>query len=151
MHVTQHYSNKIIRRVYDFQVKDNENFYIGGNTSEEYFLVHNCLLKPLEESSKDTLWILCSMDPSKFNTGNGRAIKNRCVQFVLEPHTNKDLFKQAMRIIRGEKMNYLLTEDKSLIKTLIKNANFEMRTWLRFWKLANSTITDYQKNRKLYL
>ena len=64
MHVTQHYSNKIIRRVYDFQVKDNENFYIGGNTSEEYFLVHNCLLKPLEESSKDTLWILCSMDPS---------------------------------------------------------------------------------------
>lgn len=87
-----------------------------------------CLLKPLEESSKDTLWILCSMDPSKFNTGNGRAIKNRCVQFVLEPHTNKDLFKQAMRIIRGEKMDYLLTEDKGLIKTLIKNANFEMRT-----------------------
>lgn len=87
-----------------------------------------CLLKPLEESPKDTLWILCSMDPSKFSTGNGRAIKNRCVQFVLEPHTNKDLLKQAMRIIKGEQMDYLLTEDKALVKAIVKNANFEMRS-----------------------
>lgn len=87
-----------------------------------------CLLKPLEESPKDTLWILCSMDPAKFSTGNGRAIKNRCVQFVLEPHTNRDLLKQAIRIVKGEKMNYMITDDKSLLKAVVKSANFEMRT-----------------------
>src|SRR5690606_3524739 len=59
------------------------------------------ILKPLEEPAKDTIWILCSMDPAKFATGDGRAIANRCTQFNLEPHTPKELLKQAVRIAKG--------------------------------------------------
>ena len=69
------------------------------------------LLKPLEEPSPDTLWILCSMDPTKFGSGNGKAIANRCTQFVLEPHSNGELLKQALRIAKGERMRYV---DKEL-------------------------------------
>ena len=84
------------------------------------------LLVPLESSGNtDTIWVLCSMDPSKFGTGNGKAIANRCTQFVLEPHTNSDLLKQGLRIAKGEKMDYL---DKELIKTIVKASNSEMRT-----------------------
>jgi len=83
------------------------------------------LLKPLEEPSKGTLWILASMDPSKFNTSNGKAVANRCTQFVLEPHTNQDLLQQAMRIAKGEKMRYI---DKELLKDVVRSSANEMRT-----------------------
>lgn len=82
------------------------------------------LLKPLEEPSKDTVWIICTMDPSKFTSGNGKAIANRCTQFVLKPHTPEDLTKQAKRIIKREGMDYA----KGLIETLVQNCNGEMRT-----------------------
>jgi DNA polymerase III gamma/tau subunit len=84
------------------------------------------LLKPLEDSGKtDTIWVLCSMDPSKFTTGNGKAIANRCTQFVLAPHTNKDLFAQGRLISKSEKMTYL---GEAELKTIVKASSFEMRT-----------------------
>lgn len=86
------------------------------------------LLKPLEEPSKGTMWILCSMEPAKFSSTVGKAILSRCTQFVLEPHTNADLLKQAVRIARGEEMDYVLTEDKVELKALVRNSNGEMRT-----------------------
>jgi DNA polymerase-3 subunit gamma/tau len=86
------------------------------------------LLKTLEEPSKNTLFIICSMEPEKFNSKVGKAILSRCTQFVLEPHTNADLMKQALRIVKGEQLSYLMTEDKSLLKALIRNSNQEMRT-----------------------
>jgi DNA polymerase III delta prime subunit len=86
------------------------------------------LLKTLEEPSKDTMFIICSMEPAKFSSTVGKAILSRCTQFVLEPHSNVDLLKQAVRIAKGEGMNYLLTEDKALLKTIVKNSNQEMRT-----------------------
>jgi DNA polymerase III gamma/tau subunit len=86
------------------------------------------LLKPLEEPSPNTLWILGSMDPSKFSTGAGKAIANRCTQFVLQPHTSADLLKQAMRIAKGEGMKYAITEDKGLLKAVVNNSGGEMRT-----------------------
>lgn len=95
------------------------------------------ILKPIEDAGKtDTVWVLCSMDPSKFGSGTGKAIANRCTQFVLEPHSNADLLKQGMRIIKGESMSYL---DKELLKTVVRAANSEMRT------LANliQGIRDY--------
>jgi len=82
------------------------------------------LLKPLEEPSKDTLWILCTMDSSKLGTGTGRAIANRCTQFILEPHTEADLKKQCIRIIKREEMSYA----KNLVDDLVQNCNGEMRT-----------------------
>lgn len=86
------------------------------------------LLKTLEEPSKDTLFIICSMEPAKFSSVVGKAILSRCTQFVLEPHSNADLLKQALRIAKGESMDYLVTEDKALLKTIVKNSNQEMRT-----------------------
>jgi hypothetical protein len=86
------------------------------------------LLKHLEEPSSKTVWILCSMDGSKFTSGVGKAIANRCSQIVLSPHSDKELFKQALRIAKGEKMTYLLDEDKKALKAVVKNSNNEMRT-----------------------
>ena len=84
------------------------------------------LLKPLEEPSRDTIWILCSMDPTKFQSSiNGKAILSRCTQFVLEPHTNLDLLKQAMRITKRENMDYL---DKEVLKEVVRNSGSAMRT-----------------------
>lgn len=88
----------------------------------------NCALKLIEES-KNTVWILCSMNPEKFKTTTlGKAIANRCVQFNLEPHTNGDLLKQAKRICKYEKMDYMIDDEYSLLKTVVKNSNNEMRT-----------------------
>lgn len=86
------------------------------------------LLKSLEEPASSTMWIICSMEPSKFSSTVGKAILSRCTQFVLEQHTNVDLLKQAVRIARGESMDYLLDEEKVGLKHLVRNCNGEMRT-----------------------
>jgi len=99
----------------------------------------SALLKPMEDSGRtDTIWVLCSMDPSKFtSTQTGKAIANRCVQLVLEPHTDADLMKQAKRIVKGEEMGYLRSTE--LIQKIIEKSNSEMRT------LANliQSVRDY--------
>ena len=87
-----------------------------------------CTLKTIEEPSADTVWILCSMEPQKFKTGQYRALANRCVQFNLSLPTNKDLLKQAVRICKGEGMSYMLDEKYTLLKHIVLNANGEMRT-----------------------
>lgn len=86
------------------------------------------ILKPLEEPAKDTIWVLCSMDPAKFATGDGRAIANRCTQFNLEPHSPKELLKQAVRIATKEEMHYVLDDDRAALKAVVRNCNNEMRT-----------------------
>lgn len=88
----------------------------------------NALLKILEEPPKNTMFILASMESSKFqSTQIGKALSNRCTQFVLESHTQKDLLKQALRIAKGEKMNFVLDDEYSLLKEVARNAP-EMRT-----------------------
>lgn len=86
------------------------------------------LLKPLEEPSPDTIWILCTMDPAKFLAGDGRAMANRCVQIVLEPHNESDLLKQALRIAKGEEMSYVVDAERRLLKKIVEGCNGEMRT-----------------------
>jgi DNA polymerase III delta prime subunit len=97
------------------------------------------LLKPIEEPSKDTIWILCTMDPSKFTSGDGKAIANRCKQIALEPHTPSDLLKQALRIAKGESMTYVMDEERALLKSVVRASGGEMRT------LANvmENLSDY--------
>jgi DNA polymerase III gamma/tau subunit len=96
------------------------------------------ILKPLEEAGKtEAIWILCSMDGTKFGSDkNGKAIAARCSQFVLEPHDNSALYKQGLRIVKGEAMSYLGKEE---LKLIVKNSNQDMRT------LANliQSIRDY--------
>lgn len=77
----------------------------------------DALLKPLEDGSGDTIWILCSMEPDKFKTTEGgRAILGRVAQFVLKPHTAEDKQKYAQRIIKGESMDYVPEE---LVTTIV--------------------------------
>lgn len=83
------------------------------------------LLKPLEEPSKNTLWILCSMEPLKFgSTIEGKAMLTRASQFNLEPHTDADLTKQAKRIIKGEEMDYV----RPILSDIVQASGREMRT-----------------------
>lgn len=87
------------------------------------------LLKDLENPSPNTLWILGSMEPSKFMGSTvGKAILTRCIQLQLEPYSNSDLLKQAVRIAKGESMAYIQDEDRALLKQVVKNCNGEMRT-----------------------
>ena len=138
-----------VREVYDFQVEDNENFFIQTET-EEYLLVHNCILKSLEEPSASTLFVLCTMDPSKFSTDkNGKALMNRCVQFNLEAHTDADLYKQAIRIAKGEGMTYAMPEDKSVLKAVVKSCNAEMRTLANIMESLQQYAEGLEKRPKL--
>lgn len=103
------------------------------------------LLKPLEEPSPDTLWILCSMDPAKFQSGNGKAIANRCTQFVLQPHSEADLLKQAKRIRKGEDLTYL--DDDALTK-IVQSCNSEMRTLANLMQAAAQYYEGLDKKPK---
>jgi DNA polymerase III gamma/tau subunit len=85
------------------------------------------LLKPLEEPKADTTWIICSMEPEKFSSTVGRAIVKRCTQFHLDPPTPADLLKQAIRIAKGEGMDYLLDEKRALLKRVVRASNQDMR------------------------
>lgn len=88
----------------------------------------NAFLKDLEEPPANTLFILCSMEPSKFQaTETGRAFLKRCNQFVLEEHSTKELYKQGMRIAKAEEMKYVMGDDNALIKTVAKSVT-DMRS-----------------------
>lgn len=83
------------------------------------------MLKSLENPPKSTIFIICSMEPDKFSNTNGKAIANRCVQFVLKPPSVEDLFEQGKRIIKGEKATFI---GKELLTHIANNCNNEMRT-----------------------
>lgn len=84
------------------------------------------LLKALEEPPSRTIWILCSMDPGKFETDkNGKAILTRSLHLSLNEHTNKDLYQQGVRIIKGEKYKFIKPD---LLKEIVKASNNQMRT-----------------------
>lgn len=88
----------------------------------------DALLKPLEDSgTTSTMWILCTMDPAKFQSGTtGPALAKRCTQFILKKHTDEDLMAQAKRIVKGEKLKYLYSSE--LLEKIVKRSDSEMRT-----------------------
>jgi DNA polymerase III gamma/tau subunit len=88
----------------------------------------NAFLKDLEEPPANTLFVICSMEPAKFQSSEtGRAYLKRCNQFVLEEHTTADLVKQAKRIAKGEDMAYVLDDEDRLIKAVAKSVT-DMRS-----------------------
>lgn len=85
------------------------------------------LCKPLEEPGADTVWIICSMEPEAFNANTtGQAILSRCTPFFLEAPSPADMMKQALRIAEGERMHYLVNDDK-LLKQVVRAADGSMR------------------------
>ena len=121
------------RIVYDFEVEDNHNLFVGDG--ESFILAHNCLgnpqavpvlLKALEEPPPRTIWILSSMDPTKFQTDkNGKAILTRAAHFDLTPPSEQSLYKQGVRIIKGERIKCI---KPALLKHIVQQCNNEMRT-----------------------
>lgn len=111
--------------VYDFQVEDNENFFVFDTEPQKAFLVHNCWLKPLEEPPATTTWLVGSMDPDKFSTSaNGKAILNRCLQIHLSKPSEADLTALAKRIIKGEELTFF---NKETLAKVIEASGGEMR------------------------
>lgn len=106
----------------------------------------NAILKPLEKPSKNTLFILCSMEPAKFkSTELGRAMTNRCSQFVLEPHSSADLLKQAKRIVKGEKMKYV---DDDCLAAVVRQTS-EMRSLAHTMEAMQQFYHGLEKKRTL--
>jgi DNA polymerase III gamma/tau subunit len=102
------------------------------------------LLKPLEEPSPTTIWILCSMEPAKWTTGVGRAMANRCQQFALDSHSEDDLLKQAKRIMKGEEMDYV----EGSLKSIVRNCNGEMRTLANLMQAVANYADGLEKKPK---
>ncbi len=102
------------------------------------------LLKPVEEPTPGTLWVFCSMEPSRFTASeNGRALLNRCQQFILAPHTPDDLLKQAKRIMKAEDMGYV----ESVLKTIVRNAP-EMRSLANLMEALSQWAAGQDKKPK---
>jgi DNA polymerase III gamma/tau subunit len=109
----------------------------------------NAILKMLEDAPKNTTFIVCSMDPAKFqSTQLGRAIINRCSQIILSPHTPKDLLKQAYRIAKAEKMSYIMDDENKLLKMLVEGAT-EMRTTANLVEAAQQYYDGLEKKPKM--
>lgn len=84
------------------------------------------LLKATEEPSPKTIWIFCTMDAAKLQSDkNGKAILTRAVQLPLAQHSDEELFKQGVRIVKGEKFNFMSPD---LLKIVVRESNHEMRT-----------------------
>lgn len=114
-----------VGEVFDLQVEGNSNFFIETEPGT-FLLTHNTLLKPVENPPKTTMWIFSSMEPDKFSTtAGGRALANRCIQFNLEKPSLEELRKQAIRIIKGEKLSFMT---KEAVSRLVESCNQEMRT-----------------------
>lgn len=107
----------------------------------------NCLLAPLERPGKSTTWILTSMSPGVFSTSNlGRAIMNRCTVIQLDSHTDADLYKQAVRIAKGEKATFFT---KEALKAVVEASHSEMRTLAQNMQLIISWARGNGENDKL--
>lgn len=115
-------SSKFLPQVGKYRIILIDEFqYVLGNAQAV-----PVLLKEFEEPSKQTIWIICSMDPSKFSTDkNGKAILTRAVQLPLSKHSDDELFKQGVRIVKGERTK-AITPD--LLRKVVKESQGEMRT-----------------------
>lgn len=109
----------------------------------------NALLKILETPPANTMFILASMEASKFQSAQiGRALMNRCNQLILEAHTPDDLMKQAKRIAKGESMTYVLDDENKVLKTVVKSVQ-EMRSLANLMESLQQYYEGLDKKPKL--
>ncbi len=124
-------------------VIDEAQGLLSNNVAAQAFL------KPLEEPPKDTMWVLCSMDPAKFQSSTtGKAMINRCSQFVLKPHSQGDMLKQAVRIAKAENMSYVMDDEKSVLKQVVRNCQ-EMRSLANLMETMQQYYSGMTKKPKM--
>lgn len=77
----------------------------------------SALLKPLEEPSEDTIWILCTTDPEKLlNT-----VVNRCTKLAIKPIAKDVIKKRLQQIVVKEKVKFKSKKDAGEALELIAN------------------------------
>ena len=99
------------------------------------------LLKPLENPSPRTRFILCSMEPEKLHP----AIRNRCTTYVLEAYQQADIVKYVKRIAKGEELDYVTDEVMEQVAT---NSNGELRTAANLMQAMMEYVDGLEKRPK---
>lgn len=85
----------------------------------------NALLKPLEEPTPGTTWLLTSMEGDKFrSTSVGKAIASRCVSFALSYPSKDELYQQGLLIRKKAKLKFLTP---SLLNAVVEHSNDSFR------------------------
>lgn len=103
-----------------FVLADEAHGLLGNNVAA------NALLKTLEEPSRSTTFILCSMERDKFAANQtGRAIATRCLNIELKTPTAEEMRKQAKRIIKGEGMKDFITSE--ILDAVVQSSSSSMR------------------------
>lgn len=91
-------------------------------------LSQQALLKPLEDSSEHTLWIICTMTPEKMVP----AIAKRCLILQVKPVEPELIVKRLYRIAKREGVDFkTMDEGVKILKTIADFANGGMRDAVR--------------------
>jgi DNA polymerase-3 subunit gamma/tau len=96
----------------------------------------NCLLKPIEESAKSSIWLLCTTELSKIP----KTIQTRCQIFKLNPLRWSDIFKRLQQIVDDVKMS--ISEDELWI--IARNSDNNLRQAIHLLE-QYSVIGDVEK------
>lgn len=129
-----------LSKVCDIQVSKNHNFYI--RTGMYSVLVHNCLLKSLEEPSAKSIWIICSMSPEKLIT----AIVGRCFRLDVKPIEPEVITKRLYRIAKREGTDMKNVDDGiDILKQIANFSNGQMRNSLQMLQSVLYAIDSGEK------
>lgn len=81
------------------------------------------LLVPLEEPSRDTIWILCTTNPEKMLP----TMINRCVHFTMRPVEHEDMVKRLTHISEKEKVDLSSEDGQEALSLIADFSNGSMR------------------------
>lgn len=102
----------------------------------------NCLLKILEDPSKNTMFILATTNPEKVLA----AIKGRCRKLELTPIKETDMVKRLMYIAKREGIDFTQIEDgKETVELLASLTNGQLRDAIQMLESLISAIQSGEK------
>lgn len=81
------------------------------------------LLKGLEDTPAHVFFILCTTEPKKLKT----TLRNRCIQFTVEPISNKNMIEFLGEVVYGEDKEI----GKVVLKKIAENSSGSCRTALQ--------------------
>lgn len=96
----------------------------------------DAMLKPLEEPSNKTIFILCTTEPSKIP----KTILTRCTRINLTPATKEDILKNLANILEKEEASL----DKPLLEGIAEASNGSVRASV----VLLQTVLDFTKAKK---
>lgn len=85
----------------------NKRVFVIDESQQLTSQSQQCLLRPIEEPPKHTLWIICTMSPEKVLP----AIAKRCLSLHVKPVEPEVLVKRLYRIAKREGLDFKTVED----------------------------------------